>query len=243
MIHRALQVHRPPGSPRVIERGGLPPRPRVTPQATAPNPELAEYLPSFETLPGYVASVAVPNPSTLSIPSGTSAWYVFDQYRIGEDVGELALMTAKFELLPCDVDGSGDTATYVAWGTTKGYGAAVVVDINLGLPYRLWTGQHAFVPGVEATGHGALGPRDKRRYAFRTTFPTGKYTDTTPAKGAFVRSAAPTIRRATAGDTVDFALVVRGSSITGLGGARTLLCGIDVELTAMLYDVWKPLRR
>ncbi|GMV73011.1 MAG: hypothetical protein DYG93_11230 [Leptolyngbya sp. PLA2] len=170
---------------------------------------------------GGFTAIAVSNPTI-----GASAWFKFQSLRVGID-GELAQPSAVswigVEMLPTDNAGSAG----IAWGDARGHGAAIVIGRNLPGPFQEWYSYPSNVVGVETSGVSLLLGRSTLESLFVTTFPTGKYNDAAPNKGAPVRYF-PHPARLRRGDSLDMCLVVRGSQINGQTG--TLTGGVIVQV-------------
>lgn len=207
--------------PVVTGPGTLAPIPRpdepLPPWRSGLRSPFTDLLPVFRPVHGWFQSIAVAAPQ---IATGQSAWYGLQSVAVTLDNDqELQLNGVEAEVLPCDVDGAGGATSPIAWGTSAGIGAALVVGIDLPVQFGAWTSAPSMVPGVETTGDYANTPAARGSgVLWYTSLPTGKYTDTVPNKWKTVKSWGAFTARVTQGRRLDIALVVRRSAIHNITG-------------------------
>lgn len=144
-------------------------------ERSAGRPALIDILPTFDVVAGYFNHVTVP--AGFTAPAGTSALYIFQSLRVPRDTGQpVGLAGVQAEILPTDSAGAGDgvASNPIVWGATTGYGAAIIVGVDLPGTFQTWSAAPIHVPGVETSGDSLLGARNIPRYAFVSTMPTGK---------------------------------------------------------------------
>jgi hypothetical protein len=207
--------------------GPVTPAPRRHPQADSAFSDLGDQLPHCERLNAYFHNITVPGGVTIA--SGESAWFVFGSWRVGADVGECSVAGATFDMLPTNSTGSGGG---ISWGDAKGQSAAVVVGVNLGLPFQTWASAAAHIPAIETSGFGLLGSRGNRAYLCRQKFPSGTYADANPSRVRVLDRTLPLVRRCPRNTTIDVALVMRSS----YASAGTLIGEVAVDVLIVPSD-------
>lgn len=207
--------------PVVTGPGSLAPLPRPDEPIAAARygmrSPLTDLLPVFRPVHGWFSSIAVAAPQ---IQTGHSAWYGLQRIQVTTDNDqELQINGVEAEMLPTDPDGAGGASSPLAWGTTAGIGAALVIGIGLPIQFGEWSSAPTLVPGIETTGDFANTPLARgSSILWFASFPTGKYTDATPNKWKTIKSWGAFTARVTQGQTLDVALVVRRSQIHNLTG-------------------------
>lgn len=190
---------------------------------------LASQLPSFDTEEVFFHQIRVPDGT--SIPSGQSAIYGLRRLRVPDDTGEeIGFLGADFHLLPTDVDAAGSVAsgggTALGWGDTRGMAAAVIVGRSLDMVEGAWKGTAVYLPGLETSSPCLTSRAGQTKYLLRRWFPAGKWNDTTPNKYQQFVPVAGFVERVTQGETLDVALVVRGSQIVNASGSVKSIVGL-----------------
>ncbi|MCK4872616.1 MAG: hypothetical protein KAS72_07815 [Phycisphaerales bacterium] len=206
------------------------------PPPAAPSPRsfaqtasiLSGLLPEIRTVVGGFDVITIAVGGELTVPAGSSAWYgLIDVDPYDEGWGqEVGLMGLTIDQLSTDsVPGVGT----IAWGTTKGHAAAIVIGTRLPCDLHAWTAAPCPLPGIET----ATDPPDPRsRYWFSSPFPPGRYDDTVPYPRTMVRNFGPHQFRLLRGMHLQAALVIRSSQINGLNG--TVAGHVLVQLHAGL---------
>ena len=189
---------------------------------------LFDLRPSITTRRAYFRSIEIPASLTFS----SSAWYVFGQWRIGEDIqSEVALTGHRIVLGPTDPDASAGQA----WGDTSGNLAAIVIAKNLAFPRSEWIDRRAYIPGVESA-EDLETPDTAPEFIEVIPFPPGKANDTSPAKLYLAERYGADQVPLTLGDTLSVAIVVRGAQIQAASGAGSILGIADVRLSLAELD-------
>ncbi|MFN0133189.1 MAG: hypothetical protein ACKVW3_11780 [Phycisphaerales bacterium] len=191
-------------------------------------PKLLNILPPQRVISCFEHEIVIPA-STDFGPSATplSAWWGIESINVPDETGEqLAWAGYDLELLPTDSQGSANTptggaASSTGWGATNGLGAAIVIGVNLPITRKTWSFAPAYVPGLEgaAAGLDLSSPKSGPEY-HAWTFPTGKYSDTTPNKLYLPKSFLPSVVPLPNGARLDVALVVRRSQLGTVSGGR-----------------------
>lgn len=231
-------VIRVPSLPHLIHAGPTridPPSPGAQ-KRNSPS-LLTDQFPGFKSLPFGFTQIAVANPA---IAVGASAWIGLGRWTVGGTAPfdiqqEVGIYGITLELGPTDNVSAAD----ISWGTTLGLGGAIVVGTNL--PFGAVgavSASTAFIPGVEATGNGALLAQRQSAYLFDTGFASGKFTDGTPNKAWLRITYAPYIFRVNRGTTIDAALVIRGSQINGQTGNINGLCRGFIDIGLPEHEVF-----
>lgn len=239
-----------------LRQAGIQPRPSDGPSAEArarmaelsavmrhrggPSP-LASQLPPFDTEGVYFHQIRVPDQTVT--PAGQTAVYGLRRIRVPEDTGEeIGFLGADFHLLPSDSAAAGTSAVgaALAWGDTLGMGAAIIIGRGLPMVVGRWSSATIYLPGMETTappGASLLSGPGQPKYLIARWFPAGKWNDTTPNKYQQFVPVAGYVDRVTQGETLDVALVVRGTQIQNTSGATKSIVGLGM---ATLY--WAKLQ-
>lgn len=159
------------------QQAGRPaPPPPASPYAKTAQTPLSTLLPQFRNVAAYFHQVDVAAPT---IASTTEAWFGLRRIRADQNQ-EFSLSMLRFQMRPCDVNGAGITgpATPLAWGDSRGISAAIIVGRNLPFSQvNVWTGQPAYVPGIDAGGtansYTKVNPDGMPDYFAIQNFPTG----------------------------------------------------------------------
>lgn len=187
----------PPGSLRATER-----------------PLNAQFTP-LQVLTVRVRNIPINNPT---IAAGTSAWYGLKSWRVGENLRPCFFNGYRFELSATNptaaVDSDYTTAGNIAaWGNADGYGAAVVIGINLGINEGQWSSGPNNIPFVEtAVGAEGVGPAER----FVLHFAPGSQGDTPRPFVSRVSQTTPLAIVLGERTSLDVALVVRQSQVNGV---------------------------
>ncbi len=197
---------------------------------------LTDQFPGFKSLPCGFTQISIVNPT---ITAGESAWLGLGRWKVQGDgpfdpKQEIGIYAVTLELGPTDNASAAD----ISWGTTLGLGGAIVIGTNL--PFGTVGGvssSPAYVPGVEASGQGILLSQRHSPYIFSTGFPSGKLTDTVPAKTWLRVSFAPYIYRVARGTTIDVALVIRRAQITGQTGNINGLARVAIDVGLPEHEI------
>ncbi|MCC6676517.1 MAG: hypothetical protein IT436_05175 [Phycisphaerales bacterium] len=225
-----------------LSRAGLAVRPAAGPSSEAraraaevasimrhrggPSP-LASQLPPFDTDGVYFHQIQVPDGTAT--PAGQSAIFGLRRVRVPEDTGEeIGFLGADFHLLPTDSAAAGASLAGVAlaWGDTLGMGAAIIVGRSLPMRVGAWSSGAVYLPGLDAAAPCLLSAPGGPKYLIERWFPAGKWNDTTPNKYQQFVPVAGYVDRITNGETLDVALVVRGTQIQNASGAVKSIVGL-----------------
>jgi len=193
--------------------------------------------------------LAIPN--GFAVGSGESAWYKLRSIDPGNDPAaplDFAIVGVRAELCACDVDAAGgggiSAANAAAWGDTRGMLAAIVVGRSLPGRLNAWSSAPAYIPGIDTGGPGGLLiPTQAPDYIYKTGFPSGKWSDTTPGKGIASWSFAPDqVVFPSGAGSLDISLVVQGSQIQ-TAASKTLVGMADVSIMLRLSEDRYRLRK
>jgi hypothetical protein len=213
------------------------PRPSRSLEASASSRSVAVNLPGFRSMSGYFRSINFK--SAVTIPSGLSAWYGLNRIRVDADTAQDVLVASiQAELMSTDPDATGantGAASPNDWGTAQGQGAAIVVGIDLPIELNEWTAAAYYGPDVEAGGNDLVSQRMLSPYMWTLGFPPGKWGASTLERIVVTRSFVPFVQRVTKGSSIDIALVVRGSQISGITGQICGLAKVDVCLGQTIH--------
>lgn len=199
-----------------------------------------DQLPQFQTRRAYFHAIATP----VSVVFANQAWYGLRRITPKSFGGEFELAGLTMTLLPTDSDGgalTGFATAPIGWGDTRGLSAAIVVGRNLPIGKGAWSDAPAYIPGI-SFGDGSpdsttLDTPDANfpEYIAVAGFPTGKFRDTAPNKPPFRWSYAPHVMRFAGGDSLDVALVVRGTTVNNIN-LGPIVGLADVSLTIGRVD-------
>lgn len=155
---------------------------------------------------------------TPSIASGFSAWFGIASWRVPDDIGEqAALVGYRLELGPtaynAAVTADPQVGTANAWGTSQGYGGALVIGTDLPAVVGSFTSGPANVPYVE---NPAASPTSTYGQANGATwnafhFAPGNIGDAAPSIVYRTNQSTPLAVLLTGGSRLDVALVFRRS--------------------------------
>jgi len=205
-----------------------------------PKSPFSESLPQFVVERAYFHGIATPVTTAWT----NEGWYGLRSIRPKDFGAEFAFAGCAMTLLPSDSDGgalTGFATTPIGWGDTRGLGAAIVVGKNLGITQGAWTDKPAYIPGIDfgdasPNANGLVTPTGSfHKYLVIQGFPTGKFRDTAPNKPPFRWSFAPHLHRFAGADSLDVALVVRGSIINNIA-AGTIVGLAEIDLTIGRVD-------
>lgn len=169
-----------------------------------------------------------------------SAWYGLKRWVIGRDVPPCFWNGWRVELSACnpvaavDSDHSEEALNVAAFGTAEGFGAAIVMGINLTCSPGSWSAGPGDVPLVETTS-GSFGSGPNERAVAH--FAKGTIGDT--IKPFVVRTAqtTPVNVLLTDGMKLDVALVVRRAQVDGITKSVGILSHCFGELNlSMLHS-------
>ena len=203
---------------------------------------IMELQPETRIPPAWFTVIQVP--STIApIGAGQSAWYLLRRVR-AQSATQLTLQLIRAYLKATNsTPGSGygiAAGNCAAWGDVTEPAAWIVVGKNLpgnvdANGSAVWTPAPADLPGIEQSTGGvpaAISIGSPAEYAARIPFPSGKWSDTNgapllPLAIPFGVGQFPLV----SGDTLDVALVVRGSQITTAAVANKYVVGLaHIEL-------------
>lgn len=136
--------HGPPDGFLAASRTALPGGPLTT--------DITKVFPHVDVVGAYFTSISLP--SSLTIPSGMSAWYTLLKQRVGGGNGGVAFGYVGYSSVvgPTNSAGVGGTAL---WGASNATKAAIVVSKNLSLDDG-WSAQPCYVAGVETAAPGLV---------------------------------------------------------------------------------------
>ncbi len=210
----------PTGPGKPAGSAPLPPVPSWSdPERKADRSPLTSIFPQMDVIEAWFDGALPLLPDPFNIGSTESAWFGLQRVRIPKDFGqEILLYGVSVDLAPPDTDGTGGAGA-IGWGTTRGTGAAIVIGMDLPIQLGSWRQGPGSIPRVE-TGATTSGPlTDRRQAAWIDTFnfPSGKLSDTTPTRLIHSRNYSPAVYRITNNHSLDVALVVRGTQLSGSG--------------------------
>lgn len=189
---------------------------------------LASQLPTFATEMVYFNQITVPD--GMAATAGQSAVYGLRRVRVPADTGEeIGFLGADFHLLPADSSGVATPVggmAALAWGDTSGLSAAIIIGRNLDMVEGQWKSATVYLPGLEQAAHCFTSRAGQPRYLVTRWFPAGKWNDTAPNKYQQFVPVAGYVDRITRDETLDVALVVRGSQIVNASGQPKAIVGL-----------------
>lgn len=165
-------------------------------------------------------------PGSVSIGSNDAAWYTFASWNIPDDIGQqAALVGYRIELGSTNYNAATandrEFASGLAWGTQDGYGAAIVVGLNLPGVLNTWVSATSNVPFVRTPTIGAvnnIAQNNNANYqAFH--FAPGSLGDATPSVVYRVNQTTPLATLLTGGTRLDVAFVVNRATVGTTWGA------------------------
>lgn len=225
------------GQPESSIADGVMPRPRISSILHRTSRQRIE--------PAYFHQISVAAPT---ITSGEQAWYGLRRIDARRDLGgDAVLMGVRYVMKPSDSAAAGITgvATPLAWGDAQGLSAAIVVGKRLPIQLGVWSSYAAHVPGIDAGGTAAAHTINSAsvrpaEYLSWKSFPTGTWSDTKPEDKESYDDFGGECMEIRQGETVDVALVMRGSYVSGQTG--TIVGLADVRLLFALAETNSHLR-
>lgn len=181
----------------------------------------------IETAHFYLVNVDSP-----FVPDGQHGWYGLKRIRPGREVAGLALLHVSAQLAPTDNQGAGlpggsgaGWPDAIAWGTSRGTGAAIVIGKNLPCEQGQWAFAPASIPGIDPE-NAAADPRtlnsaaDGASPGYYATFffPAGSWNDAAILRDPREHPLGGAAARIGRSDTLDVALVVCGQQLNGQTG-------------------------
>ena len=207
------------------------------------NPRISGRAPMIDAAPALsglsAAFRAIEIPANLTISAGSAAWYKLESLAALQGGQEFVATGVHFSLLPCDVTGDGDGSglSSLAWGTTSGLGAAIVIGIDLPGALNTWEAGPGTVTGIDDASTmpaaARLARTRQRPWIHAQTFPSGQLADTQgiPWKKDFGRSFGGALARVTNGHSLDVSLVVARSFVMDQTNPAYLVGFADVYVS------------
>lgn len=197
----------------------------ASPSAPAPQRPPASIInaaPSSRVEHAYFHAIDVNAPV---IPAGMAAVYGLRRIQPSTTTGlGIALLHMSTEMLPSDSVGVGaGFPNPIAWGDSKGLSAKIVVGRNLDMIEGDWKAGWFDLPGIDL-GNATPDARTLRnarspaQYYGVFNLPAGAYNDADVLMDVRERPLAATAARVGQGETLDVALVLKGTQIDGLTG-------------------------
>lgn len=190
--------------------------------------ELAAKFPAAESIAGGFTTLAIP--VGLNVPAGSAAWYGlwdFDPSTLvpSQDV---VFFGSWIDLVSCNPNPT-TPANEAAWGDQYGYGAAIVIGLNL--PTVGADGSWVYSPpppvvGIDSSTAVVRNARTANRF-FARTFPSGKYTTGWNKRG-LPPSIVPFVRRVPQGSRLGCAFVLNRTQANN-GAGKNILAGVETE--------------
>ncbi len=167
-----------------------------------------------------------------AIASGESAWWLLKSID-AKNAGDFLFHGADIDLRPTDPTGAAtpSAGTITAWGDTNGISAAIVIERNLGLRAGQWNSRRVDLPAIENDqAAGQVTPDTARNYMIAESFPAGNFTDAVPSRTFSARRFLPAALRIARRDTLDVALVMRGTYVDTPAATRIIVGYAKVEI-------------
>lgn len=223
-----------PGKPIEILTHGTSPIPSAgsSPASRSARTPLIDELPAYLIASGYFTEIDCPA-AGFAPAVGQAAWYGLQSVRIDEDLGqEGALLAISADLRPTDSTAGATPpagGTAAPWGNVWGTNAAIVVGMNLPITMNGWSTAPCNIPGVTVAAPGLVSAQGLSPYLWRTSFPSGKWSDTIPQRNYLTVSTAPLVQRLVQGRRLDIALVLnRAQAISAAGSGFKFVGYADV---------------
>lgn len=238
-MSQAIQPHPDPALAALgveIVAGGAGPK-RAGPGARGGRPPLTDIMSPLRTHRAWFHEISVG--ASESIDATHSAWYLLRSIDAGAG-GAFLFHGADIDMRPTDPAGAATTpsGTALPWGEINGISACIVIDMNLNLIPGAWNSRRGDLPAIEnAQSFGQITPATLRDYMIVESFPAGRITDAVPSRTFSARRYLPAAVRITDRDTLDVALVLRGSYVTAPEATRILVGYAKIELYTSPVDV------